>query len=354
MPTVNLESVRKVLILRTDHLGDLLLTTPLIRNLRNALPSRHFTLVCSPANADALAGWDGIDEILLFDPKWTVLQKIHFWQRLRKQRYDLCLVLSPRTGAYLTGWFSGATWRAGIVYHRRLLARLFAPVWLTHPLVLALDPLIEQGLPVPHEVEQLNSLLTELKIQGVPGPLEISFTAADKEWARLFLTSQAQDIRPWIGIHGASKWLSGGWTSDDFFSLLHQLSMDYPTHSFLLTFGPGDRLIGSQIKALIQQHPLPHVTIAEELPVARWAALFSCCEAVISPDTGSLHVAVAVGRPVVALYEDAVFVHCSSQWAPWQVPHVIVRRKGLTETKAALVNGLSTLIARGSENGRSS
>ena len=65
---VDFSLVRNVLILRTDHLGDLLLSTPLIRTLRTALPSRRFVLVASPANQEALLGWDGIDEIRLFDP----------------------------------------------------------------------------------------------------------------------------------------------------------------------------------------------------------------------------------------------------------------------------------------------
>ena len=48
---VDFAKVRNVLILRTDHLGDLLMSTPLIRKLRTALPGRRFTLVASPANA---------------------------------------------------------------------------------------------------------------------------------------------------------------------------------------------------------------------------------------------------------------------------------------------------------------
>ena len=94
---VDFTNVRNVLILRTDHLGDLLLSTPLIRKLRTALPDRRFTLVASPANAQALAGWDAIDEILVFDARWPLAQKWRFLQELWLTRWDLCLTLSPRT-----------------------------------------------------------------------------------------------------------------------------------------------------------------------------------------------------------------------------------------------------------------
>ena len=101
-------SVRNVLILRTDHLGDLLLSTPLIRTLRTALPGRRFVLVASPANSEALTGWDGLDEILVFDPQWPLLQKWRFARELGREPWDLCLTLSPRTASYALGWLSGA------------------------------------------------------------------------------------------------------------------------------------------------------------------------------------------------------------------------------------------------------
>ena len=139
---VDFSQVRNVLILRTDHLGDLLLSTPLIRTLRQALPGCRFTLVASPANSGALTGWNGIDEIRLFDPQWPLLQKWRFAHELGREQWDLCLTLSPRTPSYILGWLSGAPIRTGIVYSRRAMARLLSPLWLTHPVVLSVDELL--------------------------------------------------------------------------------------------------------------------------------------------------------------------------------------------------------------------
>ena len=83
----------------------------------------------------------------------------------------------------------------------------------------------------------------------------------------------------------------------------------------------------AEVEAVLFKEPNPILLLPGQLPVSRWAALVSHCEVVISPDTGSLHLAVALGKPVVALYETRKFVHCSSQWAPWQVPHAVVRRE---------------------------
>lgn len=325
---VDFTKIRNVLILRTDHLGDLLLSTPLIRKLRTALPDRRFTLVASPANAQALAGWDAIDEILVFDARWPLAQKWRFLQELWLTRWDLCLTLSPRTISYLLGRLSGAPVRAGLVYSRRVLVRLLSPVWLTHTVVSKVDELVEAGKTVPHEVLQLEEVARALGLPAAPpGPLELPLQLSAQEWAQEWLSSQESPGSGIVGIHGAFRWLSNGWTTADFLSLVRAVR-DLPgVQKVLLTFGPGDKELQTEVESFFVKEPDPALLLPGQLPLPRWAALVSHCEAVISPDTGSLHLAVALGRPLVAVYETRKFAHCSSQWAPWQVRSAIVRRE---------------------------
>lgn len=354
--SVDWAGVRNVLILRTDHLGDLLLSTPLIRTLRTALPGRRFVLIASPANSGALTGWDGIDEVRLFDPKWSLLQKWRFSRELGREPWDLCLTLSPRTPSYVLGWMSGAPVRTGIVYSRRVLARLLSPLWLTHPVVVSVDELLADNQPVPHEVMQLAEIAEALGLPKTePGPLEIPLNERESTWARdwlqqhepLFAQQQGSAPAPiLIGIHGAGKWLSSGWTTGDFLQLVKEVLAGGKSVKLLLTFGPGDHELESALLQLLKQQPLLDLLLPGPLPVPRWAALTSCCDVVISPDTGSLHLAVAVGRPVVALYEAASFLHCSSQWAPWQVSHAIVRRNTPAATIPVIVAEMLRLLER--------
>ena len=354
---VDFSPVRNVLILRTDHLGDLLLSTPLIRTLRTALPGRRFVLVASPANQEALLGWDAIDEIRLFDPKWSLRQKWQFARALGREQWDLCLTLSPRTPAYLLGYLSGAPIRAGIIYSRRILARLLSSLWLTHPVIVSVDEKLDENQPIPHEVMQLAGIAAALGLADAePGPLEIPLGQAELNWAEEWLREQDPKFSTnqpptLIGIHGAGKWLSHGWTSNDFLQLVQKVLSGCKTaghHSvkLLLTFGPGDRELESTVLQTLQQQPMADVLMPGLLPVPRWAALTSHCDLVISPDTGSLHLAVAVGCPVVALYEAASFLHCSTQWAPWQTPHAIVRRTAPAATIPVLVAETVRLLGK--------
>jgi heptosyltransferase-2/heptosyltransferase-3 len=354
---VDFSPVRNVLILRTDHLGDLLLSTPLIRTLRTALPGRRFVLVASPANQEALLGWNGIDEIRLFDPKWSLQEKWQFAKALGREQWDLCLTLSPRTPSYLLGYLSGAPIRAGIIYSRRILARLLSSLWLTHPVIISVDEKLAENQPIPHEVVQLAGIAAVLGLADVePGPLEIPLGQTELNWAEEWLREQdpkfsTNQSPTLIGIHGAGKWLSHGWTSNDFLQLVQKILVGCKTaghHAIkiLLTFGPGDRELESSILQALQQQPIPNLLLPGLLPVPRWAAMTSRCDLVISPDTGSLHLAVAVGCPVVALYEAASFLHCSTQWAPWQTPHAIVRRTAPTATIPVLVAETVRLLGK--------
>ena len=345
-PPPDLSAVQNVLILRTDHLGDLLLSTPLIRTMRAALPGRRFTLAASPANAGALDGWDALDGILVWNPRWPKWQKLDFIRQLRQTRWDLCLTLSPRTLSYVLGRLSGAPIRSGIIYSRRLAARLFSPLWLTHPVIMRVDEELARGGRVPHEVEQLARIAAALGVTTPPGKLELPVPGEALDWARGWLAAACRnENKKLIGIHGAFKWLSQGWTAGNFLALVEGLARKLPEANFLLTFGPGDAVLEKAVKAVLTAHPDKRILLPGPLPIARWAALFSLCDAVVSPDTGSLHVAVAADRPVVALYEAETFAHCSAQWAPWQVPHVAVRRQSLRETQIAVQAGLETLLA---------
>ncbi len=355
--SVDLSSVRNVLILRTDHLGDLLLSTPLIRALRTALPGRRFVLVASPDNREALVDWDGIDEVRVFDPKWPLRQKLRYAKELGNEQWDLCLTLSPRTPAYMLGYLSGAPIRAGIIYSRRIMARLLGSLWLTHPVIVSVDDKLAENQPIPHEVNQLAEIAAVLGLpKAEPGPLEIPLGQRERSWAAEWLQEReprfsAQQAPILIGVHGAGKWLSQGWTADDFLQLGRKVLAGCNTAGngaakLLLTFGPGDRELETAVLQQLQDQPMPDLLLPGSLPIPRWAALTSRCDVVITPDTGSLHLAVAVGCLVVAMYESATFLHCSTQWAPWRVPHAIVRRTTPAATIPVLVAETLRLLGK--------
>ena len=340
-----------VLLIRTDHLGDLLLSTPIIRNVKESLPASSLTLVASPHNAGALAGWSVLDRILIYDSCWPLAEKWAFVKRLRQERWDLCLVLSPRSGAYVLGSLSRAPVRAGIVYSRRLLPRLFSPWLLTHPLIMRIDETLAAGGQVPHEVDQLLDLARRLGLKAEPYPLEFPLTDANVKWGEDFLRCHGIDpaARPVIAVHGSPKWLSQGWSARDFVDMAKAAAAVVPDAALVFTFGPGDAALAEAIAASVplgegaEEAENSFFAAARNMAVGQWAGLYSLCRVIISPDTGSLHLAAALHRPVVAVYEDRTFLHNSRQWAPWKTPHAIIRKTGPEATRAAIVAAVARL-----------
>jgi ADP-heptose:LPS heptosyltransferase len=329
-----LDAVRSVLVLRTDRVGDLILSTPAIRCLREALPDARISLLATPYNAPVVDGSPRVDEVLLLDPRWSLARKIRFARHLRSRRFDIAVVLSPRTPAYLLAWVSGAPIRAGIVYPSRIFARALSPLMLTRAHVPDLCEAI-------HEVTQMLDLLRELGLPVTEHPLEVWPSSDDHGWA----SGRLGDARPLIGLHLAGKWVSDGWEAADLLGLMRAILAGVPDSRILASYGVHDRSIAGPVSDRIQDERIgERITLVGDATFGRWAAAFARCDVIVSPDTGSLHLAAAVGRPIVALYSARTFEHCSVQWAPWMVPNRIMPLDSADKAVPGIVDSIRGLL----------
>lgn len=353
----NPAKIKKVLIIRIDKVGDLLLSTPAIRSVRDALPHAEITLLAAPYNASVLEGWDALDKITVYDRSWPTPQKKGFAANLRREKYDLCLVLSPISCAYRLAKQTGAQVRAGILYSGRIVPRLVAPLLLTHPLVFNIDKAVKSGIPVQHEVEQMLELVRFTGLPTKDTPLEVPVSDANEEWAERVLAEHRVSPNI-IGLHLSFKWLGGGWTAKDMAGLFEQILSTVPDSSLLITYGPAEAdairhfedyygIKLTEEKICLITTDKGKILLAGNLPFGEWSGLLQECMLVISPDTGSLHLAVALQKPVVALYETDTFNHCSTQWAPWKVPNRIIARSDFDTTSAEILQGIRQLYTAG-------
>ena len=345
------DGARKVLILRMDRIGDMLLSTPAIRNLREGLPSAHLTLIASPYNAPVLRGWEAVDEVRVYDLKWPASRKRGFARRLREEGYDLCVVLSTLMESYRLAFGSRARIRAGILYSRRLLARVVGPIFLTHPIVIDIDGAVERGEYVPHEVEQMLSLVKLLGLPAKEHPLEVPVSRADREWAR-DLVSRSCSGQTLIGLHLSSKWFSSGWTGLGMTLLLEEILKAIPDSAIIVTYGLGEADAAEQLAPHLDvdrgsdlaRSLTGRVMLAGDLSFGQWAGLLSLCGVILTRDTGSLHLAAALGVPLVAIYEKGSFQHNAQQWAPWKVPHFSIEAGEVGETSFEILRRVSSLL----------
>lgn len=308
----------KILLIRRDNIGDLILTTPLIATLAGQ-ENTKLDLLVNTYNKDVLEGNPHIGKVHLYckshhrKPGQTLLGV--YWQRLktifeiRMAGYDVAIVGSSDKRPLQWAKMSGA---------KRIIAvggEGQGPDCVTDKIAKV------QG---QHIVEELNSLATPLGINQPPGPLELYVSSI--EVAKMAEKFSINRDKPIYGVQISSRKPQQRWQIEKFIELIQRLSTkedcqiilfwspgadDNPEH-------PGDDQKAQQIVDACkntQLIPLPTSSIRELM------AAMSLCDQIITSDGGALHIAAGVQKPVVALFGNSD----AEYWAPWKVPCAIIK-----------------------------
>ena len=302
----------RILVIRRDNIGDLVCTTPLLRALRNQLPDSHLATLVTQYNAAVLAGNPDLDAIHAYTkakhraegesllPLYA--QRLKQVMALRNEKFDWVLLPGgPQASSMRT-----ARW----IRARRTLVR---------------DQ--EDSVAGPHEVEQCCHLLPRMGLQYetpalrlVADPVESARVAARvrDRWGE-----RPQTV---IGLHISARKVRQRWPLDRFIELARRLH-EKPQVGLALLWAPGseeDRLHpGDDQKSFAILSALPDVPILA-LPTARLETLvaaLSHCDRLICSDGGAMHLATALGKPIVCLFGNSD----ASRWRPWGVQHELLQ-----------------------------
>ncbi len=323
---------RSVLVIRTDKIGDAILSTPAIASVRSACPSSRLVVLASPYNRPVFDDWRAIDEVVSYDRTWPARRRQETVRGLRHEQFDLSLVLHPGLDAYLAAWRTGARRRVGLVHARQLWDRAGASLLLTDHVVAHVEAAAASGAPVPHEVELTRSVLERARLPWAGDLLAAPPLSPEAQATVSHLSSACgSGTRAVVGVHLADKWLGHGWQADDVVQLLESLAAA-PGTMVIGTVGPSD----SQAADLIGRAPVFELltdgpgreawrsrgarVVITRVDYALWGAVFARCAVVVTPDTGAVHLASALGRPVVAVYAPERARVNMQQFAPWRVP----------------------------------
>lgn len=289
----------RILLIRPDHLGDVLLTTPAIRALRAAYPNAEIHALVGPWSADVLANFPEIDIILSLpfpgfsrgdkpgvgEPYSLALSSA---RRLRKIRYSSAIIFRPDHwwGAMVAKW-AGIPRRVG--YDLPDTARFLTDrVAHTHQ----------------HAVLQ-NARLVETLVGRAPAePLTLTFPVDEQEraWVDGYLEEWGiQRQQPVIAIHpGSGTWVKQ-WGEDKWASTADTLAEQLDA---TIVFTGGDHEL-PLVQRILGQMRQPACVMVGETRVGTLAALYERASLVLGPDSGPLHLAVAVGTPTVTLFGPA-------------------------------------------------
>lgn len=311
---VNLASVQRVLVVKLRHHGDVLLTSPVFQVLRNRAPAAEIDALVYEDTRDMLAGHPAIAQIHAVDRSWKrrplAVQARHEGALLRvlaARKYQLIVHLTDHwRGAWLAQVLR-PRWSVAPARDSRFWKWSFSHRYPLpkgrprHTVELNLDALRRLGI-YPEEEEK--------RLVLVPG--EAASARVDELLARHGLAP-----RGFIQAHPTSRWLFKAWTESRNAELLRSLVRD--GHRVVLTGAPDarEKAIAGRI---LEQAGTGITDLTGQLSLREMGALAARARLFVGVDSAPMHIASAMGTPVVALFGPSG----EHEWGPWKVASRVV------------------------------
>lgn len=283
----------KVFVKSVNWVGDAVLVTPTLRVLRRALPEARITLLARPAVAPVFECNPDIDRLWVAPDNKNARTRRAICARMRDEGFDLGFSLPNSFGAAWLLWRGGVRRRVGYPRDGRGLL-------LTDRIPLSPEDLER------HEVEYYLNLLRpfcnveafERRLVLEPAPDALDKLSGILDAAGI--ADDPRDGRPWVGIApGAAYGTAKRWPHERYAALARHIAERHGAR-ILLQGGPGEAALCDRI-ADEAGHDIA-VNLAGRYPLRGLIALLDRLRLFVSNDSGAMHLAVARGLPVVALW----------------------------------------------------
>ena len=312
--------LRRALVIKLRHHGDVLLASPVFTALKGVAPTAEIDALVYEETAPMLVGHPAISRVHLIDRGWKrsgfVAQaraELRLLRELAARRYDLVVHLTehPR-GAWLTR----------LLRPRYAVAReLLRPHWLwrtsfTHYYRLP------RATP-RHTVECNLDALRRLGFQpsGTQRKLVLVSTAMEGERTAALIARHGLASKRFIQLHPGSRWMFKCWTAEGYAGLIERLAAE--GWKIAITGAPDQRereLIDASLVALSAPARGAIVDLAGTLSLRELASLTREARLFVGVDSAPMHIAAAVSTPVVALFGPSGEL----EWGPWQVAQRVI------------------------------
>ena len=303
--------MQRILVVKLADIGDVLTATPALRALKRTFPHARITALVPPHCKDVLDGSPLVDDLILFDKRafdstggalrpGALRQLAGLGLRLRQGRFDALLLLhhlTTRGGAQKYAALAtavGAPVRAGLENGRGW--------FLTHRAE-------DQGFGAFHEVEYCNQVVELLGVEPDYGPL--AFPLAEDDVARGQALLDGFPSKPRIALHPGSGTysLARRWPVERFAALAKGL-VERLGATAIVVGGADERPLGNAVTQAAGDSALD---LTGRTSLRELGAVLHSCDLLVSNDGGVMHLATAVGTPVVALFGPSNH----RAWGPW-------------------------------------
>lgn len=279
----------RILLTRMKFIGDVVLTTPIIRSVRNAFPDASIAYMGDRHAVSLLEHNPHLDEIIPYDFSHpTIIEQPRVAWELRRRKFDLAIDLFNNPRSALLTYATGARVRVGA--ERRGRGRLYT------------IQVRDDGKPKT-AIEFHNQFLRAVGIEPTASRPEIFLREDERREARIYLQwldyeHAPLDLhRPIVGIHPGATWPAKRWLPERFSALADMLAAK-TNAQIIITAGPDD----DDAVAAMLKHSFVNAKVLRNLPLRQLAAVIAHCSAYVANDNGTMHIAAAVGVPTVGIF----------------------------------------------------
>ena len=296
-----MSEIRRILVVRTDRIGDVVLTLPMLDVLKMNYPGASIAMMTKRYTADLAKNSENVKEVILYDDETGLVPFLKMLSVIRGKQFDVAFVAYPRMRLALMLWLAGVKYRVGsgfrfysIFFNKRIFEhRKHAK---KHELEYNLTLLEKFGCTLKKiespwikvSDENIASVKTKLKDAGV------------NENEKLAI------------IHPGSGGSSRDWSFEKFTQLGKKI-MNLPNIKVVVTGSKDEKSLVNNLRSAIGSGA---IDMSGQLSLLEYAGISKLANVFIANSTGPLHIAAAVGTPVIGFYSH-IMPMTPDRWGPY-------------------------------------
>ena len=355
METMNFKKVKKILVIKLRHIGDVLLTVPVFRALRENFPDAYIAALVNSGTEDVLSGNPLINEIFIFDRNIKkmnhpirYIKELSFLKQIRMKGFDMTVDLTSGDRAAMVSFASGARYRlaysskSGILGKRYLYTHLSKKQPGQHMVLQNLEIVRQFGIDTEHK--QLSFFIPDdakmfvrkvFEENNINPPLPPFNSLLTNEGYRGVKDRQRGYT---VHVHPTSRWLFKCWKDEYMAEVIRWLINQ--GLKVIVTSSPEKHELekAKNILSLVDELTTPHtpplvrggigwvIDLCGKTTIKQLAAIANASDLFIGVDSAPMHIAAAVGTPVIAIFGAGV-----KSWRPWCEKNAVIFKEGVSK-----------------------
>ena len=296
--------MKKVLITRTDRIGDVVLSTPVFISLKKSFPSVSISVLVRPYTKEIVTDNPNLDEVIIYDPEGehkTIGGLLKLAKEIEKKNFDTALILFLDFKVGLLTYLSKIPKRIGpgtklaqifltdrIKQHRSKVDKHETDYNLELAEILGAKPIRQSEIYIPYEI-----------------------TKNIDNFFSLIVNRQSSISNPIVGIHPGSGGSARNWKPERYAELADKI-IDKTGAVIFVTGSPAEDELLDRLVSIIKGKAFKYISYGG---LKELAAVIERFNVLVGPSTGPIHIATAVGTPVVSIY-CPIFVCQPKRWGP--------------------------------------